>query len=339
MTDQSTIDKRFHFLFESQDLIAISTPERIRKHVNKSYCNFFGKNESELVGTCFVDDFPDEKKEFYSEFIKQMSPENPNICTVQKTGEPGNERWIYWTENGIYDNSGQLVEILSVGRDRHEIITTKSQKEDISNLLVAYRDAIDSNIICSITDKRGVINYVNKQFCEVSKYTAEELIGKSHNIINSGYHPKEFFTEMWQTISNGNMWHGEIRNVAKDGSYYWVKTVIIPVKDSSKKITSYLSLRVLITERKQIEEERIKYLSSLEDLIYMVSHELRKPITNCMGILDLMQQSIPKEEELKHMVNYMMESAKELEHYSSKMNDYLQNNKNRNSKTPLTRNK
>lgn len=127
---------------------------------------------------------------------------------------------------------------------------------DINQWLYAIQKAVDSNIICSITDNKGTIVYVNKKFCEISKYAKDELLGQNHNIINSAHHPKAFFKDMWKTIGKGNAWHNEVKNKAKDGSFYWVDTVIMPVKSNDGKKLQYLSLRTDITEKK---EQEIKY--------------------------------------------------------------------------------
>jgi len=95
-----------------------------------------------------------------------------------------------------------------------------SVKEYFSDTLDSYRNAIDRHEIVSVTDSKGVITYVNKNFCDQSKYSTNELIGKTHAIVNSGYHDKAFFRKLWSTIGSGEIWQGEIRNCAKDGSIY-----------------------------------------------------------------------------------------------------------------------
>ena len=181
------------------------------------------------------------------------------------------------------------------------IDTTKLEVElkSVVNELRLQKFAIDEHAIVAITDPAGIITYVNDKFCCISKYTREELIGRTHRIINSGHHPKSFFVEMWITIASGETWHGEVCNRAKDGTLYWVDTTIVPFKDSSGKVTSYTAIRADITERKAAEEglaranEKLqKTNEELEQFVYTASHDLKSPIVTLQGYLDLIRKDI-----------------------------------------------
>lgn len=155
--------------------------------------------------------------------------------------------------------------------------------------LESLKYAIDQSAIVATTNTRGEITYVNEKFCEISKYSHEELIGQDHRILNSGLHPKAFMRELWVTIANGRVWRGEIRNRAKDGSLYWVDTTIVPFLDEAGKPYQYMALRYEITDRKRSEEQLREQaaLTRLGEMAAVVAHEVRNPIAGIRGALQV----------------------------------------------------
>ncbi|WP_338760724.1 SpoIIE family protein phosphatase [Bernardetia sp. ABR2-2B] len=146
--------------------------------------------------------------------------------------------------------------------------------------------ALDKSAIISIADKEGKITKVNEEFCRISKYNEKELLGKDHRIVNSGYHPKEFWQEMWQTIARRKTWRKEVKNKAKDGSFYWVDTVINPMLNSEGKIISYLSIRYLITDRKEQELQ----IQINQEQLQTTEEELRQNLEELEAQRDYIQE-------------------------------------------------
>ncbi|MDQ7051249.1 MAG: PAS domain S-box protein [Enterobacterales bacterium] len=158
-------------------------------------------------------------------------------------------------------------------------ITSRQLKKSIASLDF-QQYALDQHAIVSITNVRGDITYVNQRFCDISKYTRNELLGSNHRLIKSSEHNEDFFRNMWRTIAKGQVWTGEIKNRNKNGVHYWVHTTIVPFLDDQQKPFQYISIRTDITDRKRIEQQLIRERSfyssiteALEEGVYVVNKD------------------------------------------------------------------
>jgi len=161
--------------------------------------------------------------------------------------------------------------------------------------LADLKRALDHAAIVATTDVTGRITYVNDKFCEISGYSRDELIGQDHRIINSGFHPKEFIRDLWVTIANGRVWHGEIRNKAKDGHFYWVDTTIVPFLETSGKPYQYIAIRADITARKAAEQRLVEQasLARLGQMAAVVAHEVKNPLAGIKGAMQVLMSRRP----------------------------------------------
>lgn len=235
-------------------LIAINNAGKITD-MNIAMLNATEKTRAELTGTDFKIYFTDQPKAevLYKEIFEKGFVNNYPLTIID-----GQFTDVLFNGSVYKDTKGEVLGAVVVARDitvqnRIEQDLIKSLKE-VSD----YKYALDASSIVDVTDEFGTIKFVNENFCRVSQYTSEELVGTTHRITNSGHHPKSFMTLLWDTISSGKIWRDELMNTAKDGSIYWVLTTIVPFLNDKKQPYQYVAIRTDITEQKRIESELIE---------------------------------------------------------------------------------
>jgi PAS domain S-box-containing protein len=245
------------------------------------YAKIFGMTVSEALD-CFISTsavmeliHPDDIETFKQS--KYLYNRRLKACDVEYriTTRSGNKRHLLSRRQYSYDNDGLPLlssgTILDITTEKDKEIALKQATEaaqDANTALVFQQRALNEHAIVSITDLNGNITYVNDRFCAISGYDREELLGVNHRLVKSDEHPDAVFIDMWEAISSGQTWHGEIKNINKFNKHYWVQATIVPTLDDEGKPFQYVSIRTEITERKQAEQnlKRMAHYDLLTEL-------------------------------------------------------------------------
>jgi PAS domain S-box-containing protein len=242
-------------------------------YLNKSHVDIFGyETAAELIGKSWREIYqPEEIARFEREIfpiLNQSGCWRGEAIAQRRDGNSFHQEVsLTLTKDG---------DLICVCRDISQNKQAEAERQRLVLELSNFKYALDQCAIVAITDTQGQITYANDKFSEISQYSRAELIGKTHRIINSGYHSQEFFQNLWSTISQGQVWQGEIKNQAKDGTYYWVDTTIVPFLKTNGRPWQYLAIRKDITQRKQAQsalqesEEKFRQLAeNLQQVFWM----------------------------------------------------------------------
>ncbi|OQW49159.1 MAG: hypothetical protein A4S09_03590 [Proteobacteria bacterium SG_bin7] len=265
----------------SVDLLCIAGTDGMFKRLSASFTRVLGYSEEELLARPFVDFVHPNDVSSTLAAVEKLAAgysvinfENRYRC---KNGSYRNFNWSAFpdlTTGSLYSVARDVTEANIAARSRLEILR-----------------GLDASAIVSITDDKGIISYVNDKFCEINGYTKEELIGRSHRILNSGFHPADYFKEMWSTIKSGKIWHGEVCNRRKSGDLYWVDSAITPILGEDGR-RQYLAIRFDITERKlaMTQLQTSSRLVALGEMVAGVGHEINNPLAIAQGYVERIER-------------------------------------------------
>lgn len=269
--------------------------------VNKYLADAHGKTKKELEGRNLAELYSSEvAKKYYQDDLPVINSGVSKLNIIEQWETADGLKWVSTSKLPFVNAKGEIIGIIGLSLDITELKQKKealvfSNKKLLESLkeVSDYKYAINQSSTVEITDSKGKILFANENFCKLSKYSEAELEGQDHRIMFSGYHPKSFFTELWNTIISGEIWKGEIMNKAKDGSLYWVDTVIVPFLDENGKPRQYMVFRNDITERKYAETKVQQQNKQLYEIAFLQSHIVRRPIASLLGVLNLIKYDNP----------------------------------------------
>lgn len=323
----------YKFALNESSIVAITDQKGIIKYANSNFCKISKYHSEELTGQDHrIVNAGFHSKEFIGNMWTTIAKGKIWKGELKNKAKDGTLYWVDTTIVPFLNEEGKPYQYVAINTD---ITERKRAEENIKTTLKEisdYKYALDESSIVAITDQKGIIKYINDNFCKISKYSLEELLGRDHRIINSGYHSKEFIRNLWVNIAHGKIWKGELKNKAKDGATYWVDTTIVPFLNIEGKPYQYVAITADITERKKTEESIRATLKEISDYKYALDESSIVSITDHLGIIKYANNNFSKiskysVNELIGMDNRIINSGLYPEEFVSNLSNTITNGK------------
>jgi hypothetical protein len=274
----------FRIALDEHAIVAITDAQGKITYVNDKFCAISKYSREELLGQDHrIINSGHHPREFIRDLWTTITHGEVWHGEIKNKAKDGSFYWVDTTIVPFLDAQGKPHHYIAIRADITERKNAEQALVTSAREVLDLKTALDEHAIVAITDAQGKITYVNDKFCAISKYSREELLGQDHRIINSGHHPREFIRDLWTTIAQGKVWHGEIKNKAKDGSFYWVDTTIVPFLDAHGKPRQYVAIRADITERKHAEQALTTSAREVLDLKAALDEHAIVAITDAQG--------------------------------------------------------
>jgi len=272
-----------------------------------------GKNQHSLMHHTRADGtpYPEEECPIYAAFHQGRSHRGANEIFWRKDGTSFTVEYI---TTPLREN-GELVGAVVIYKDT----TERNQVED--QLLKLSQAVMQSPVSIAITDTSGNIEFVNPKFTQISGYQASEIIGQNPRVLKAGKTPPEVYKDLWNTITSGRVWNGELYNRKKDGDTYWEHATISPIRNSAGVISHYMAFMESMTERKRLEEQlrQAQKMEAIGQLAGGVAHDFNNILTVIMGFGQILQHSLAPDDPRRGQMDQILDAADRATHLTKSL--------------------
>ena len=326
---QGEYERRFRRILETIGLAAVTLDRDGRvSFCNDHFLRLTGWQRSQVEGRPWVEDFvPAEHRPRLAELLGRSATPGglPPQLEIPVLTATGGQRLISWHNTLSRDAAGRSLGLTGIGADVTEQRSAEAELRKLS------RAVEQSPSIVLITDRGGLIEYVNPKFSEVTGYRPDEVIGRNPRFLKSGETSPEEYGQLWHTLAAGGEWRGEFHNRRKDGALYWEAASISAIRDPEGRITHFVAVKEDITERKRLESEvearnrelaKTQTLAALGRMASMIAHDLRNPLSSVKMTLQILAkpQAEAQSDELRgialEQIRYMEEILSDLLTYA-----------------------